>query len=287
MKFTVIGADGQLGTDLCRVIRQADELVELTWEDVEVADIESVSAALAKAGGDVVVNTAAYHKVDECESNKELSFKVNELGAGIVAQKCAELGAACVFISTDYVYGGDAERSTPYVEDELPAPLNVYGASKAAGEAAVRQANPKHFIVRSTGLYGKVVSGKGYNFVGLMLKLAKEKPEVRVVDDQILTPTYTLDLAEKIVEVCKTQKFGTYHMTNAGHCSWFEFTKKIFELAGVKTPLHPTTSEQFKTAARRPAYSVLDNKRLRDEGFAEMRSWQEALEAYLKEVGVI
>jgi dTDP-4-dehydrorhamnose reductase len=282
MKVLVTGANGQLGTDLCKVLRDF-ELIPFTHKDIEISDMNSVKQAFSKYKLDIIINTAAYVRVDDCEDNPDKAFLVNALGARHVAVVAQELGAKLVHISTDYVFGGEAElRTTPYTEFDTPIPPNVYGKSKVAGEDIVRHLCHKHFIVRSSGLFGIAgSSGKGGNFIETMLKLAKERHELRVVTDQVFSPTYTRDLARKIVQLMPTDYYGIFHITNNGACSWYEFTKEILRLAGIKTPVVPITSDQYPQKARRPRYSVLDNYHLRLLGLDDMRTWQEALQDYL------
>jgi len=281
MPIMLIGASGQLGHDLVKALA-GSEVIPLSHADVEIRVAETVDAALARHRPHVVVNLAAYHKVDECEGNPEQSFAVNALGARNVARACQEHGAALLHMSTDYVF--DGRKGRPYTEDDLPCPINVYGISKLAGEYLVRYLCPQHFVVRSSGLYGVAgSSGKGGNFIELMLRLAREGKDIRVVGDQVLTPTYTVDLARKIVQLIQTQHYGLYHVTSAGACSWYEFASQIFELAGVEARLSPTTTAAFGAAATRPAYSVLAHQALAHIGLDDMRPWQEALAAYLAE----
>jgi dTDP-4-dehydrorhamnose reductase len=188
-----------------------------------------------------------------------------------------------VYFSTDYVFGGDDRLPRrPYMEGEKPCPVSVYGASKCAGEDLVRQGNPKHLIVRTTGLYGLSTSRKGWTFPELMLQKARAGELIRVVADQILTPTYTADLAAKVNELIDRDVTGLFHVTSAGACSWLEFTRELFAQAGVQAKLEPITTEQSQRRARRPAYSVLANARLSEAGLAPMRSWQDALRDYLQ-----
>ena len=288
MKVLVTGASGQLGTDLCEVLRDF-ELIPLTHKDIEINDMDSVKQAFNKYKPDIIVNTAAYVRVDDCEDEKEKAFKVNALGARNVAVVAQELGARLVHISTDYVFGGEAEsRTTPYTEFDTPVPLSIYGKSKLAGENLVRHSCLRHFIVRASALFGVAgSSGKGGNFVETMLRLARERDELKVVNDQVFFPTYTRDLARKITELITTEYYGIFHITNKGDCSWHEFAVEILELAGIKTPVVPITSGQYPQKARRPRYSVLDNYHLRLLGMDDMRPWQEALKDYLAARGHI
>lgn len=280
----IIGADGQLGTDLCRVIPPG-EYVPLTLKDLDVTNRDQVREVFKKYSPDMVINTAAYHRVDDCETHAAEAFSVNTVAVRYVAEACREVGAGLVHISTDYVF--DGEKKTPYVEEDVPAPRSIYGISKLAGELCVKNTLEKYFIVRSTGLYGTAgCLGKGGgNFVENMIKRAESRPELKVVKDEILSPTYTLDLAKKIYALIKTKHYGLYHIVNHGECSWHEFAVKIFELLGKKVKVVPVAATEYKTLAHRPAYSVLNNAGLAKIKMDDLRSWQEALEAYLAEKG--
>lgn len=284
MKIVVIGADGQLGTDLCKVIPESEQ-ISLTLKDIDITDQAKTLAVINAHSPEVVINTAAYHHVDKCEDHRELAFSVNADGAKNVAMACKQVGALMVHISTDYVF--DGKKKNPYVETDPPHPLSVYAESKLTGERLVRDTLAKHFIVRSTGLYGAAgCLGKGgTNFVEGMLKRAASQPELKVVTDEVLSPTYTLDLAKKINELVRTEHFGLYHIVNQGSCSWYDFTVKIFELLGKKIVIHKVTSADFPTKAKRPQYSVLKNAALAKLGLDDLRPWQEALKAYLVEKG--
>ena len=281
MRVVVIGANGQVGTELCRVFADAD-LVPLTHADLEVRDRDQVVKSLARLRPDLILNTAAFHKVDVCEEEVGTSFAVNASGAQHVALAAAEAGAALVYFSTDYVFDGNARH--PYREADPPSPRSVYGVSKLAGEFLVRAACPRHYIVRTSGLYGHAgASGKGGNFVELMLRLACEGKPVRVVTDQVLTPTAVTDLALSVRALVTTGRYGLYHVTNAESCSWFEFARAIFELSGLVPELQPTTTAAFGARAPRPAYSVLAHEALRAAGLPDLRPWREALAGYLRE----
>ena len=288
MRVLITGANGQLGSDLCRVLKQV-EVIPLTHVEIEIADMDSVRSAFHKYKPEVIINTAAYVRVDDCETEQGKAFKINALGARNVAVVAQELGAKLVHISTDYVFGGEKEpRTIPYTEFDTPIPPNVYGRSKLAGENFVRHLCPRHFIIRSSGLFGVAgASGKGGNFVETMLRLAKERDELRVVNDQVFSPTYTRDLAEKIAQLIETGYYGIFHITNKGSCSWYEFAREILRLAGLKTPVIPITSDRYPQIARRPRYSVLDNYHLRLLGIDDMRPWQEALKNYMISKGHI
>jgi dTDP-4-dehydrorhamnose reductase len=287
MKILVIGANGQLGGDLVEALRQrapADQVIPLTHADLEVTDALQVRRVLERYQPQVVVNTAAYHKVDEVEHNPERAFAVNAIAPLNLARLCSSMDIALLFLSTDYVFGGEENRITPYTENDCPAPLNVYGVSKLAGEKSIQAVWHKHWIVRTSGLYGvRGASGKGGNFVELMLRLAGEGKDIRVVNDQRLSPTSTRELARGVVTLIEQAPYGLYHLTCAGDCTWYEFALKIFELEALQAKLQPTTSAEFKTAARRPAYSVLANQALQKAGLPALKDWQAALAEYLAE----
>lgn len=280
----VIGGDGQLGHDLRWTWPEQhpdDRLVSLGHGDVEVTDRGSVDAALAEHAPDLVINTAAFHKVDLIEQTPEPAFQVNVIGARNVALACEATGAACMFISTDYVFTDSPGH--PHAEDDPVRPADVYGASKAAGEMVVRLACRRHYIVRSCGLYGVAgASGKGGNFVETMLRLAASGRPIKVVDDQVMTPTPTYDLARQLAALADHDDFGTYHATCQGQCSWYEFAGEIFRRSGLKPELSPQTSAESGSAAPRPPYSVLDNTRLRRLGIDLLPAWQEGLARYLR-----
>lgn len=285
MKVALIGANGQLGSDLAKVVfARGHDLVPLTHADIEVTDAASIEAVMRRYEPDAVLNMAAFHKVDVCEEEVEKTFAVNVYGVRNLALACRARGATLVHMSTDYVFGGDETRTTPYLETDAPAPINVYGVSKLAGEHLVRYLLERHFIFRVTGLYGVAgSSGKGGNFVELMLRLAREGKDIRVVDDQRLTPTYTVDLAQQIAAVIETEHYGLYHATSQGDCTWYEFAAEIFRQSGLGPNLGRAKTGDFGEKATRPAYSVLENRALQGIGMDVMRSWQEALGAYLEE----
>jgi dTDP-4-dehydrorhamnose reductase len=282
-KVLLIGANGQLGSDLKKVFAAAgDEVVALTHAQLDVCNFEQVAAMVAEIQPRVVLNTSAFHKVEECEKKPELAFQVNGSAAMNLAQVCQKAGATLVHFSTDYVFGGYS-RSTPFEETDRPAPQNVYGISKLAGEYLIASNTDRYFVVRVCGLYGIAgSSGKGGNFVENMLKKALAGDAVRVVEDQVLTPTYTVDLAKAVRQLIETEKFGLYHLSSEGQCSWYEFTRHIFECAGVKANLTGCKTADFPRPVKRPAYSVLSKAKLRKLGLS-IPTWQDALPRYLKE----
>jgi dTDP-4-dehydrorhamnose reductase len=281
----IIGANGQLGSDLVKTFADGP-ITAVRHSDLELCDHAATRQKLGELKPQVVINTAALHKLDDCEDQPEKAFAVNALAVRNLAKVCAELRATLVHLSTDYVFGG--EKRSPYTEADVPSPVNVYGNSKLAGEHFVRTHCPKHFIVRTTGLYGVAgSSGKGGNFVELMIRLAKEGKPIKVVTDQVLTPTSTHDLAHKIKELILSERYGLYHLTNGSSCSWYEFAAKIFSLTGLRPVLEPVLTAAFGAKVQRPAYSVLDHGRLRLAGVTDLRPWPEALAGYLREKGHI
>ena len=285
MRVILIGANGQLGADLVKVLPDED-LLCLTSNDLDICEPLRVRDTVSQVRPDIVINTAAFNRVDDCEDDPDRAFSVNAYGARNIAQVSAAEGRVLMHISTDYVFNG--EKTSPYTEDDAPNPLSVYGVSKLSGEYFVRNICPKHFIIRTSGLYGKAgASSKGGNFVEAMIRLAKEEKRIRVVNDQILTPTYTLDLAEKLKQLLQTGAYGLYHITNSGQCAWYEFAAAIFTILGLKPDLTPTTTKAFAAKARRPAYSVLAHHRLRQTALEDTRSWEEALQHYLWQKGYL
>jgi dTDP-4-dehydrorhamnose reductase len=283
VKVLLIGANGQLGSDINKVFSAAgDEVVALKHAEMDVCDASRVATVVAEVQPQVVLNTAAFHKVEECEKKPELAFQVNGSAAMNLAQVCQKAGATLVHFSTDYVFGGYS-RNTPLEETDRPAPLNVYGISKLAGEYLIPSNTDRYFVVRVCGLYGIAgSSGKGGNFVENMLKKALAGEAVRVVEDQVLTPTYTVDLAKAVRQLIQTGEFGLYHLSSEGQCSWYEFTRHIFECAGIKANLTGCKTSDFPSPVKRPAYSVLSKAKLRRIGLS-IPSWQDALPRYLQE----
>ena len=278
MKIALLGANGQLGRDLQQVL--SDHIVvPFTRDDFDVLDHVGTRAAISEARPTVILNTTAYHRVDDCESNVEMAYQANALAVLNLVRIANDLEAVLVHISTDYVF--DGKTLAPYTEESQPMPLSVYGNSKLAGEYLVRSSARKYFLIRTSGLYGNAGSrGRGGNFVETMLAKARNREGIQVVNDQVLTPTYTVDVAHQIAAILTTAHYGLFHMTNEGSCSWYEFALRIFQLAGVDADVTPTTSDLYKTPAIRPRYSVLENARLKSLGLNRMRNWREALAAY-------
>ncbi len=279
MTTLLIGANGQLGRELRQAFNDHD-LVPLTHADCEVTDSAQVRDTVCKYRPELILNTAAYHRVDECEDHPARAFAVNAIAVRDLGIAAKEVGAVLVHFSTDYVFAGRQRR--PYREVDPPGPLSVYATSKLAGECFVRAILERHFVIRTCGLYGLAGSrGKGGNFVETMLRLAREGREIRVVGDQILTPTSAKELARKVRQLVETGQYGLYHITNNGECSWYQFAAAIFELSGMRACLAETTSAAYGARATRPAYSVLENANLGRLGLDDLRDWREALKGYL------
>lgn len=280
MKILLIGALGQLGTDLQKVLK-AHEVVSVDKEEIDVCDSRQVDTMVDALKPDVVLNCAAFNRVDEAEDAPEAAFAVNTFAVRNLALAARRQNAKLMHFSSDYVFDGPGRE--PYVETDLPCPQSMYGVSKLAGEAMTRAIWPKHFLIRTCGLYGYTGSrDKGTNFVEAMIQLGKRGSPVRVVSDQVCTPTSTMDLACAVVRLLPTEAYGLYHLTSGGECSWYQFANAIFEEAGLHPELRPVTSDQFPAKAKRPYYSVLDNRRFRSEGFEDMRHWRETLADYIR-----
>lgn len=282
MKYAVLGAAGQLGRDLCP--RLAGDVVPLSREQADLTRPDQVRLVLEALRPDVVVNCAAYNFVDRAETEPEAAFAVNTWGVRHLALTCQAIGCVLVHFSTDYAFGLQEGRAIPYAENDPPGPLSVYGLSKLAGEYLVRALCPRHFIFRTCGLYGVWgAGGKGGNFVETMLRRAAASQRLRVVSDQVCTPSYAADIAAAAAPLIPTGRFGLYHLTNAGSCSWYDFAAAIFQLAGVRADLTAISSQDYSAAARRPGYSVLSNAAYQSVGLQPPRPWPEALAAYLQE----
>ena len=281
MKIAVIGANGQLGRDLMQVAAAAGHVVcELNHAEMDVRDGDAVRRAIFQAEPDVVVNTAALHNVEACEIRPQDSFAVNAIGAKHVAIAAEAANALVVQISTDYVF--DGLKGRPYVETDLPSPLNVYGATKLAGEHFVRVYTDKHVILRLSALYGRFpCRGKGLNFVELMLRLAKERGRLRVVDNETVTPTSTFDAARQIVRVAEADARGLFHATAEGSCSWHEFARAIVSDAGLPVEVDVASPDEFPAKVPRPRWSVLENAGLKSLGLNVFPHWRNSLREYL------
>ena len=288
MKILITGCKGQLGNELQDIIRSGraeigevsdfikkSEIIALDVDELDITNLEQVKNKINDLKPDVVINCAAATNVDGCESNEDFAFKVNSIGPRNLAIASAEIGAKLVQVSTDYVFSGVGNK--PLTEYDLTAPYSAYGKTKLLGENYVREFSSKYFIVRTAWLYGYV----GHNFVYTMRKLGKDKDIINVVNDQRGNPTHANDLAYHILKLIETEEYGVYHCTGKGECSWYDFAKMIIELSGEKCEVKPCTSEEYKTPAKRPEYSSLDNMMLRNTVGDEMRDWKDAIKSFI------
>jgi dTDP-4-dehydrorhamnose reductase len=289
MRLALIGPRGQVGTDVAKAASAAGlEVVPLAHAECDVTDRSSLERAFAAlTEGDIVVNTAAFHRTDDCEDRPDLAFGVNGMGAHNVAAAANERGAAVAFYSSDYVFG-NIHAGRPYVESDSVAPVNIYGASKVAGETLVRLGNPNAYILRIASVFGTAGSaGKGGNFVETMLAKAGRGERIEVVDNIVMSPTYAADAAALTVAlVIRRAPAGIYHLANSGACSWREFADEIFATAGLATRALPVATVPGASRVRRPAYSVLASEKLEQFGLAA-RPWQAGLREYLVQKGHI
>lgn len=288
MKILITGCKGQLGNELQDIIKSGkaeigevsetikeSNVIALDVEELDITNLEEVKNKINFLKPDVVINCAAATNVDGCESNEDFAFKVNSLGPRNLAMACEEIGAKLVQVSTDYIFSGVGEK--PLTEYDLTAPYSVYGKTKLLGENYVREFSSKYFIVRTAWLYGYV----GHNFVYTMRRLGKERDMITVVNDQRGNPTNANDLAYHILKLIETEQYGVYHCTGKEECSWYDFAKMIIELSGEECEVKPCTSEEYKTPAKRPEYSSLDNMMLRNTIGDEMRDWKDAIKSFI------
>ncbi|MGB9804823.1 dTDP-4-dehydrorhamnose reductase [Desulfofundulus sp.] len=277
-RVLVTGAAGMLGRAVVAEFRErGDEVLALSRQDLDITDLTAVRRALWQARPHVVVNCAAFTDVDGAEASREQAFLVNGLGAKNLALACRDVGASLVHISTDYIF--DGRKGEPYEIYDTPNPLGNYGKSKLWGERAVAEVGGRYFIVRTSWLFGP----GGRNFVETMLKIGREKGAVKVVNDQRGCPTYTVDLARAMADLVESGRYGTYHVTNSGVTTWYEFALTIFKLAGLAVEVSPCSTEGFPRPARRPPYSVLDPFPLKETIGYLLPPWEDALKRYLKE----
>ncbi len=282
MKIVIVGAGGQLGSDLVDALAEhAPVAASRTLFDIERPS--AIAKLLAQYEPELVINTAAFHNVELCETRPDRAMAVNGLAVDALAMQCASAGAAFAHVSTDYVFDGETDR--PYRETDAANPINAYGISKLAGELFVRRSAAKHFVFRTSGLYGvRGSSTKGYTFIERMLEGAAAGKPLRVVDDVTFSPSYTRHVARAIANVVTTDAYGTYHVTNAGSCTWFDFASEIFRQAGLEPELSRTTQAAFPSLVRRPRYSALAHAALDALGLAAgMPSWRDGIRDYLIE----
>ena len=277
MRILVTGVKGQLGHDVVNELaKRGHTPIGVDVEEMDITDASAVEKEMKKEPLDAVIHCAAYTAVDAAEDNREICMRVNAEGTRNIARVCRELDLKMVYISTDYVFDGEGER--PWEPDDPRDPLNVYGESKYQGELAVEEYLEKYFTVRIAWVFG--VNGK--NFIKTMLRLAESQKEINVVNDQIGSPTYTYDLAVLLVDMVETEKYGRYHATNEGLCTWYEFAKEIFRQAEVDIRVNPVSSDEFPATEKRPHNSRMDKRKLVRNGFRPLPPWQDALKRYLE-----
>ncbi len=272
MRLFIAGADGQLGSDVVRLLSPTVEVTARVMDELDVTDRAALRREVEASHPDVVINCAAYTAVDRAETEQDVAYQVNVLGAHNVAQAARRVGARVVYFSTDYVFDGTATQ--PYDEEAPTGPLSVYGRTKLQGEQATREANPDHLILRLAWLYGST----GHNFVRTILRLAREKDQLRIVDDQVGSPTFTEDVVHQLWTAIEEGCSGTYHCVNAGQASWYSFADHIVHRLGLNVPVIAIRTGDYPTPARRPAYSVLADRKFTLEQLNGMRSWEDALD---------
>lgn len=277
MRILVTGANGQLGQDIVKRLGQKYEVHGLTRDQLDVTDEAQCLQIIMDLHPDVIIHSAAYTAVDLAETDEEMAFLVNAEGTKYLALAAERVGAIFVYVSTDYVFDGTATKA--YQEDDITNPQSVYGKSKLAGEIHVKAITSKHFIVRTSWVYGVY----GHNFVKTMLNLAKTRDSLKVVNDQFGSPTYTVDLAIFLEQLVQTELYGVYHASNSGVCTWYDFARAIFEESGVTINVEPCTTEEFPRPAPRPRNSALEHGAIRSNCFEDLRAWREGLRAFLKE----
>lgn len=279
MKVLVTGVKGQLGYDVVNELTKRGHIaIGTDIEEMDITDAGSVDKVIEESAPDAVVHCAAYTAVDAAEDNVDLCRKINAEGTQNIANVCKELDIKMVYISTDYVFDGEGER--PWEPDDKRTPLNVYGQTKYEGELAVENTLEKFFIVRIAWVFG--VNGK--NFIKTMLNLGKTRDSLTVVNDQFGSPTYTYDLAKLLVDMVETDKYGIYHATNEGICTWYEFACEIFKQAGMDINVSPVLASEYPAKAKRPSNSRMSKEKLTENGFEKLPTWQDALARYLKEI---
>ena len=276
MKIIITGSNGQLGTDVsAELSAKGHEVIGADLPEADITNQDMISALIAESKADAVIHCAAFTNVDLAETEKELCKKINVDGTKNIATACKNNGIKMLYISTDYVFSGEGEEA--FETDAPKAPCNFYGETKLGGEKAVTENCDKYFIVRISWVFGK----NGKNFVKTMLRLSEDREEISVVCDQIGSPTYTKDLARLLCSMIETEKYGIYHATNMGECSWYEFALEIFKLAKLDVKVKPVTSDEYVTKAKRPFNSRMNKDKLKDNGFNLLPSWQDALKRYI------
>lgn len=278
VKVVVTGAKGQLGMDVMSMLQKQGKYQAFGFgrQELDITNLKQVQETMEQINPDIIIHAAAFTNVDLAEVEQDLAYQINGIGTKNIAVAASKQKSKLVYISTDYVFNGNSTQ--PYNEFDSPEPIGVYGKTKLAGEEFVRAIHDQFFIVRTSWIYGE----HRHNFVKKMLSLAQEKKQISVVDDQIGSPTYTIDLINSILDLIDTDKYGIYHISNSGGCSWYEFAKAIFEEANLSVDLKPCKTKEFPRPAKRPTYSVLHHYSLKTNGFPPMRDWREALHLFIQ-----
>jgi dTDP-4-dehydrorhamnose reductase len=275
MKVLITGSNGQLGYDLAKILRYKNiDFLATDRSTMDITNIEQVSKVIKDYFPDIVIHCAAYTYVDKAEDEKELCYSINVLGTKYISQACKEIDAKLIYISTDYVF--DGKGIEPFIETDLPNPINYYGHTKYQGEMIVQSLLSKYFIVRVSWLFGS----NGKNFVKTIQNLLKDREHISVVSDQFGSPTYTLDLAKILLEIIKSEEYGLYHITNEGFCSWYEFALEILNLSGRDVRIYPINSSEFPTKAKRPFNSRLSKDKVMEVFSYKLQNWKSALREY-------
>jgi len=282
MKIAIIGASGHVGSQFSKVLG-TNELILWSHKDLEILSKQAVERRIASTDADVIVNMAAFHNTDSCEDDPAKAFAVNAVGTHYVAKSCVKHNKKMVYASTDYVFGQDLKRKKPYVESNPVGPVNVYGCTKVAGEELVRATCADHLIIRTSNLFGGEVPDKIPSFPEMIAERARRKLSLKVIADQIMSPTYTHDLVEKTLELLRKNATGTFHIVNSGQCSWYDFAAKTLQLLKIDHPLQPMSGAGKLAGARRPLYSAITSERLAKFKIKPMRKWDEALKAFFQE----
>jgi dTDP-4-dehydrorhamnose reductase len=275
MKILITGGQGQLGIELKNLLEDENEVYAWDIDQLDITQGKETIEKVVDLNPDIIIHSAAYTDVDGCEENVDLAYQVNAYGTRNIAVACQKCDAKMVYVSTDFIF--DGKKDEHYIEFDQTNPINVYGKSKLAGEKFVKNLVDKFFIVRTAWLYGE----NSGNFVKTMLELAEERDLLTVVNDQVGSPTYVKDLAEVIRKLINTDLYGTYHASNTGECSWYQFAKKIFKYTNTQIEVEPVTSEEFARPATRPTYSVMNNYSLEQNLGYKMKNWKDALKDYL------
>lgn len=276
MRVLVTGAKGQLGYDVVKELeKRGHKALGVDREEMDLTSIKQIKDYIKKSNPEAIIHCGAYTLVDKAEDEKELCKMVNSTSTKDIARCSKALDIPMIYISTDYVF--DGTKDGEYIEDDLPNPINVYGKTKYEGEVYVQEILEKYYIVRISWVFGE----NGNNFVDTMLRLSKERELLSVINDQVGSPTYTKDLARLLVDMLKTNKYGIYHATNEGYCTWYEFAREIFKIANVDVKVNKINTCEYPTKARRPLNSKMSKEKLKSMGFSPLRNWKEALEEYV------